>query len=214
MEKIEKVLLIILLLIFSVVMGRCASPQKTHSTPVAKEVPDITKTMYLKSGKTIECDMVWEGIASQILCKKSGDIIAYSAGDVDLIRTFGQSRATEIAKRYEERVKHRKLMSRSKTVTPEQEKWMKKQTLERERKRAAEFKAAGITEEVIEVEKRRLEDKLKSYKEKYRTASGPPPKGYMGFNEREFYKRKIEGIEKEIEELERDPVLYFYKKNH
>ena len=45
------------------------------------------------------------------------------------------------------------------------------------------------------------------------TTAGPPPKGYMGFIEREFYERKIERIEEKIEELERDPVLYFYKKN-
>jgi len=35
----------------------------------------------------------------------------------------------------------------------------------------------------------------------------------MGFNEREFYERKIERIEEKIEELERDLRLYFYKKS-
>jgi hypothetical protein len=44
------------------------------------------------------------------------------------------------------------------------------------------------------------------------TTAGPP-KGYMGFNEREFYERKIERIEEKIEELERDPKFYFYEKS-
>jgi hypothetical protein len=110
MEKLNKMLLIVLLLIFSVVMASCAAPPKTHSTPVAKEAPDITKTMYLKGGRIIECDIVWEGMASQILCNKSDNIIAYSAGDVDLIRTFGESSAKEIAERYEERKKYEELL--------------------------------------------------------------------------------------------------------
>jgi hypothetical protein len=146
MERTIKALLIILLLIFSVVMGRCTIPQKPHSATVAKEVPEITKTMYLKSGRAIECDMLWEGAASQILCKKSGDIIAYSAGDVDLIRTFGQSSATEIAKKYEERVKHTELMSRPMIVTPEQERNMR----ERERERPKIDMPARLTRRDLE----------------------------------------------------------------
>ena len=141
MEKTTKVLFIILFLIFSVAMGGCTSAQKTDSTPVTKEVPNITKKMYLKGGRIIECDMVWEGIASQILCKKSADIVAYSAGDVDLIRTFGKSTGTEIGQRYEERAKSREYRGVSGgIVSPEQERWMKKQRLERERKKAAYLK--------------------------------------------------------------------------
>lgn len=215
MKNISKVLSIILLLTFSVIINQCASNQKTDIKPVffTEEVPKTINEIYFKDGKVIQCDIVWESVESEICCKKSDDILAYSADEVDLVKTFGETHGKEISERYEERVKHRKLMSSSKIVKPEQEKWMKKKTLERERKRAAEFKAAGITEELIEVEKRRLEDKLKSYKEKYRTASGPPPKGYSGFNEREFYERKIKRVEKKIEELKRDPAMYFYKKS-
>ena len=122
MEKTKKVLLITLLLIFSVVMNQCANRQKTRFTPVAEEAPDIIKTMYFKSGRFIECDIVWEGVASEICCKKSGAaagmvvyhrindeafIIAYSADDVDLIRTFGESSAKEIAER-DEKIQKRK----------------------------------------------------------------------------------------------------------
>jgi hypothetical protein len=181
--------------------------------PAYSNAGPITK-LFLKSGSVIECDMVWEGVASQILCDNSGKIIAYSVGDVDLVRTFGQSSAAGIAKRYEAEMKKRELMSKPTIVTPEQEKWRKKQTLEREQKSASELKAPGITEELIQLEKRRLKDKLESLKEKHRTASGPPPPGRSGFNEREWYSQHIERVEKEIEELERDPALYFYKKNH
>jgi len=59
--------LIILFLIFSVAMGGCTSAQKTHSTPVTKEFPNITKKMYLKGGGIIECDIVWEGMATDIV---------------------------------------------------------------------------------------------------------------------------------------------------
>ena len=114
MEKTTRVLLIVLLLIFGVVMVRCTSPQKPHSTPVTKEVPDTTKKMYLKSGRIIECDTVWEGMGNDICCRKSGNIIAYSAGEVDLIRTFGESSATEIAKRYEER----KVIAKKPKISP------------------------------------------------------------------------------------------------
>ncbi len=175
-----------------------------------KRNADIIKTMYFKSGRAIEYDIVWEGMGSEILCKKSNNIIAYSAGDVDLIRTFGEIRGKEIAERYEERVKDRELMSRPTIVTPEQERNMHRaegEQLERVKKYKKQYKG------LIELEKRLLKDKLKRFKEKYRTASGPPPKGRMGFNEREFYKRKIEGIEKKIEELEKDPEYYFYGKN-
>lgn len=134
-------------------------------------------------------------MGSEIYCRKSGSPIAYSAGDMDLIRTFGESRGTEIAKRYEQRIedrKYRERMSKSRIVTPEQEKWMKKQRLERERKRAAELKAAGITEDQIEVEERRLEDRLTHAKN--------------------IYEAQI--IKEKTEELERDPALYFSKKRH
>ena len=203
MEKLNKMLLIVLLLIFNLVMASCAGPPKTHSTPVAKDAPDITKTMYLKGGRIIECEIVWEGIASQILCKKSGNIIAYSAGDVDLIRTFGKSSAKEVAERCEERVKQRELMSSPKIVTTEQEKWMKKQESERGRRKIQELSKKYfwtdkhgekhiVTKELIELEKRRLEDKL------LRTS------GSSEFKEH---------IRNKIKELERDPAMYFYKKS-
>lgn len=114
---------------------------------------------------------------------------------MDLIRTFGKSSGTEIAKRYEQRIedrKYRERMPKSRIGTPEQEKWMKKQRLERERKRAAELKTAGITEDQIEVEKRRLEDRLTHAKN--------------------IYEAQI--IKEKTEELERDPALYFSKKRH
>ncbi len=131
MEKTKKVLLITLLLIFSVVMTSCASRQKTNFSPVAKDAPNIRKTMYLKSGRIIQCDILWEGMASEICCKRSGAaagmvvshrindqafIISYSAGEVDLISTFGESRAEEIAKRYERRKKYRELKEQEERI--------------------------------------------------------------------------------------------------
>ncbi len=130
-------------------MGGCTSAQKTHSTPITKEVPNITNKMYLKGGRIIECDMVWEGMASQILCKKSADIVAYSADDVDLVRTFGESSTTEIAERYKKRVEGSR-RDRTKTIwieTPEEVRLR----VGRERRRKREL------EESTRAEKRELE---------------------------------------------------------
>lgn len=208
MAKISKVLLIIVLLVFSVGIIERTGSQKIlfSSVSVAEEAPDIVKKMYLKDGRIIECDMVWDGLASQILCKKSDNIVAYSAGEVDLIRTFGESRAEKIAERYEEyqeRQRQRDPMSRPTIVTPEQERYMH---------RAEQEQPGRVNKRLIELEKRFLNQKIESYREKHRTASGPPPKGRHGFNEKEFYEKKIQDIEKQIEELERDPEFYFYKK--
>ena len=145
MEKLNKMLLILLLLIFSLVMSSCASPPKTHYTPTPKKSSDVLKKMCLKSGEVIECDIMWEGVAGQICCKKSDDIIAYSAGDVDLIRTFGESSAAEIGQRYEERVKQRELRSKPIIVTPEQERWMKKQRLEDQKRSESQNGEAELT---------------------------------------------------------------------
>lgn len=103
MKNISKVLSIILLLTFSVVINQCASNQKTDIKPLSftEEVPKIINEIYLKDGKVIQCDIVWEGIESQIMCKKSEDILAYSTDNVDLVKTFGETDAKEIAKGYE-----------------------------------------------------------------------------------------------------------------
>lgn len=104
MKKISKALSIILLLTFSLIINQCASNQKTDTKPVSftEEVPKTINEIYFKDGKVIQCDIVWEGVESEILCKKSEDILAYSADDVDLVKTFGETDAKEIAKRYEE----------------------------------------------------------------------------------------------------------------
>jgi len=96
--------------------------------------------LYLKSGTVIECDIFWEDRGDFILIQKSHGTIGYWKSEVDLIRTFGQSSATEIAKRYEERLKHRELISSPTIVTPEEERKMKRRKLERERKIASELK--------------------------------------------------------------------------
>ena len=102
MKNINKVLSIILLLTFSVVINQCVSSQKTQVTPTyVEETPKPIEKIYFKDGQVIQCDIVWEGIESQIMCKKSEDILAYSADDVDLVKTFGETDAKEIAKRYE-----------------------------------------------------------------------------------------------------------------
>ena len=88
MKNISKVLSIILLLTFSVIINQCASNQKTDIKPVSfiEKVPETIKKIYFKDGKVIQCDTVWEGRESDILCDKSDDILAYSAEWVDLVR--------------------------------------------------------------------------------------------------------------------------------
>ena len=102
MKKISKALLFILLLVFGVVINQCTPSQKTQVTPTyVEEAPKTIKKIYFKDGETINCDICWQGLGGNILCKKSEDIRAYSAADVDLTKTFGESRALEIAQRYE-----------------------------------------------------------------------------------------------------------------
>jgi len=161
----------------------------------------LAHKLYLKSGTVIECDIFWEDRGDFILIQKSHGTIGYWKSEVDLIRTFGQSSATEIAKRYEERLKHRELISRPRIVTPEQERSMKKQERERRRREIEELskkyfwtdkygKKHIVTKELIELEKRRLEDKLPRRSSEGKTS-----------------------IRNKIKELERDPAMYFYKKS-
>lgn len=147
MAKTKQVVLIVLLLLFGVVMGRCANPPKSPSPPVVKEIHDITRKLYLKEGRTIACDMVWEGLASQILCKRSDTIVAYSAGEVDLTRTFGVRRAQKIAARYEEESKQRERMPTPTIGAPEQKRAEQEQLATAKEYRES---TAPITASVIE----------------------------------------------------------------
>ena len=63
-----------------------------------------------------------------------------------------------------------------------------------------------ITQELIELEKARLEQRLESYKKKLRKASGDG--GWK------WYKMLIKKTKKKIAELEQDPKKYFYRKGH
>jgi len=181
--------------------NHCAPGQKTQVTPTyVEEAPKTINEIYFKDGKVIQCDIVWEGAESEICCKKSEDILAYSAADVNLVKTFGETDGKDIAERYEVERKKRELMS---TIFKPKQYSAEGEQLER----------VNTHNKSIELEKRWLQNKLKSYEEKYRKASGPPPKGHNGFNEKVFFRRRIESTEKKIEELERDPEYYFYKKN-
>ena len=117
MEKIKKVLLVILLLIFSAVMSQCARQQKTSATlAISEKGPETRSKIYFNNGKVIQCDMVWEGVESNILCQKSDNITAYSACDVDLRKTFGKTVGEEIAQRYEAKKRYRELITDSTTL--------------------------------------------------------------------------------------------------
>jgi len=135
MEKVNKMLLIVLLLIFILFIASCTPPPKTHYASTPKKSNDVLKKIYFKSGRTIiDCDIVWEGVESQIACKKSQGIAVYSAEDVDLIKTFGERSGKEIGKRYEAEKKKRELLSKATVVTPEQEDWWKKQRLQAQKR--------------------------------------------------------------------------------
>lgn len=188
MEKTKKILWSILLLWLIIVA----------TTAYSDEGP-ITK-LYFKNGSIVECDMAWEGTEHTILSVKSGKITGYLIDEVDLEKTFGKTDGKDIAERYEAERKKRELMS---TIFKPKQHRAKGEQLERVNKH----------NKSIELEKRLLQNKLKSYEEKYRKASGPPPKGRMGIDKKAFYRRKIENIEKKIEELERDPKFYFYEKS-
>jgi len=95
------------------------------TTAYSDEGP-ITK-LFFRSGTVMQCDQVWEGVGSNILCKKSRGILAYSADEVDLVKTFGETDAKEIAARYEERIKYEEFLVKPIIVTPEQERWMHQQ---------------------------------------------------------------------------------------
>jgi len=116
-----------------VVINQCASNQKTDIKPISftKEVPKNINKIYFKSGSVMQCDIVWEGVGSGILCKKSRGILAYSAEWVDLVKTFGETDGKEIAARYERIKKERELTSKPRIVSPEQERAMRKRERER-----------------------------------------------------------------------------------
>jgi hypothetical protein len=145
MEKVNKMLLIVLLLIFSLFIASCTAPPKTHYASTPKKSNDVLKKIYFKSGRTIDCDIVWEGVESQIACKKSEGIAVYSAGDVDLIRTFGERSGKEIGKRYEEGVKQRERMSKKIIVTPEQERWMNRQRVQAQKRPESSGSSEDLT---------------------------------------------------------------------
>jgi hypothetical protein len=65
------------------------------------------KPLVLKSGMSIECDMIWEGLGDYIWYQKSLGIVGYPFNDVDLTKTFGPSLGEVIAKRYKEKLKKR-----------------------------------------------------------------------------------------------------------
>lgn len=168
------------------------------TTAYSDEGP-ITK-LFFKNGSVIKCDMVWEGPEHAILSMRSGKITGYSIDEIDLEKTFGKVDGKDIAERYEAERKKRELMS---TLSKPKQYRARGKQLERVNKH----------DKSIELEKRFLQNKLKTYEEKYRKAPGPPPKGYSGIDKKGFYRRKIESIEKKIEELERDPEFYFYEKS-
>ena len=105
----------------------------------------ITK-LFFRSGTVMQCDQVWEGVGSNILCKKSRGILAYSADEIDLVKTFGEADAKEIAARYERIIKDRELSSKPIIITPEQERAMRK----REREKSKVDKPARLTRKELE----------------------------------------------------------------
>jgi len=203
MEKIYKYLLIIILLTFSVVINQPVS--------FTEDAPKTINKIYFKDGSVIKCDIAWEGMESQIICKKSGDIIAYSAGEVDLEKTFGRTDGKEIAERYERMKRERELMSEPAIVTPEDEREIKRRRLERERKIASELEALKITQELIDVEKRAL--RKRSQWKKISELERDPALYFTNKSkekdrkEAEYYKKKTEAIEKKMYELEKNWIL-------
>lgn len=184
MEKTKKTLCTVLLL--WLIMS-------TTTLSLAEEAAGPISTIYLKDGTVINCEMGWIE-RDTFFYQKYGGIIGIPSKKVDIEKTLR---------------KHKELMSKPAIVTPEQERNMRRaegEQLERVKKYKKQYKR------LIELEKKYLKDLLEMSKEKYRTASGPPPKGYMGFNEKEAFKRQIKYIEKKIEELEKDPEYYFYEK--
>lgn len=65
------------------------------------------KPLVLKSGMSMECDLIWEGLGDYVWYKKSVGIVGYPSDDVDLMKTFGATMGEVIAKRYEEKLKNR-----------------------------------------------------------------------------------------------------------
>ncbi len=195
MEKIYKYLLIIILLTFSVVINQPVS--------FTEDAPKTINKIYFKDGSVIKCDMAWEGMESQIICKKSGDLLPYSAGEVDLEKTFGKTDGKEIAERYERMKRERELMSEP-IVTPEDEREMKRQRLEIERKMASELKALKITQEIIDLEKRAL--RKRSQWKKIRELERDPAVYFTnkGKEKEEYYKKEIKRMDQKTQRMEQE----------
>jgi hypothetical protein len=115
------------------------------TTPAFSDEGPITK-LFFKSGTVMQCDQVWEGLESNILCKKSRGVLAYSPDEVDLVKTFGEADGKEIAARYERIIKEKELSSKPIIITLAEERAMRK----REREESKVDKPARLTKKELE----------------------------------------------------------------
>ncbi len=79
------------------------------------------RKLYLKSGTVIECDTVSEGLGDFILIQKSHGTLGYWKTEVDLVKTFGETRGKEIAATDEKRKKEIQSLSEALIDTAELE---------------------------------------------------------------------------------------------
>jgi len=184
-------LLIIVLLTFSVVIDQSIS--------FAEDAPKIIEKLYLKNGNTIKYSICWEGQKCQILCMKSVNINLYSADEVNLVKTFGETNGKKISVKHEKLKRIKALMSSSRIVSPEEEEAMKIRKFEKNQKIASELKAYGITSEQIAVEKRALR-KWKEFDLLIRLEKDPAL--YFLTKDDEKYRKEMEYYKKKIESLE------------
>jgi len=191
--------------------------KKLSTENSAPEEPKTLNTLYLKDGAIINCDIVWQGLGDNILCRKRDDIIAHNTTLVDLKSTFGEALGKKIGIKYERRAEQLSMLDS-----------LPNMAFDSDNDEFDVQSQGSIDQRTVELEIRRLEEKIryyndtciskaKKYAKRYPGTSKARPKTYTNGN---YLNRTIEGcknrakkFERELEELKNDPEYYFYKKN-
>jgi len=178
--------------------------EKTDTGNFAQEEePKTINTIHLRDGTIINCDIAWQGFGDNILCQKSDEIFAYNIVVVDLETTFGEVLGKKIGMEYE-RQKGQVLMVKSLpdiAFDPDENK--------------LDIQSHGsIDQRSVELEIRRLEEKLRYYKGT--CISKARASKHINRQKKRFIsacKKNAQRVERKLEELKNDPEYYFYKKH-
>jgi len=176
--------------------------KKMPTENLAHEEPKSLNTIHFKDDTIINCDKVWQGLEGNILCKKSNEVFAYNIGVVDLETTFGEAIGKEMGTEYKRRTAQVSIV-----------KSLPDMAVESDEDKLDVKRQGGIDQRTIELETRRLEEKMQYYKRTCKANARRLTGDYVN-RVIKGCKKNAKKIERELEELKNDPEFYFYKKNY